>query len=223
MLKNKKQQKSMANKVKEAYEKEEVSNEQEAETVTVELNEAGAEEETVGNVSPVEKEFSDMNALIAELDRISQALDEQQQKTNEMQTRYLRAVADLENYRKRMIREKEELSKLAVSGFAEDLLPIVDNFKLGMTAANAHPEAKVVSDGLGMVLGQFLEVLKSKGIEEISPKGEEFDPQFHECVSHLPHEEIPEDHVIETIRSGYKIKDRLIRAATVLVSSGNNS
>jgi molecular chaperone GrpE len=224
-----KEKKSMAKKVKEAYETGEPSENKEAEVASAELDESIAGDEAVANLKDKSHskkkslsgtEFEDLNALITELDRVSQSLEEQQQKSNEMQTRYLRAVADLENYRKRALKEKEELSKLVISNFVEDLLPVIDNFKLGMVSANSHPEAKVVADGLGMVLIQFMEVLKTKGVEEILPNGQEFDPQFEECVSHLPHSEVPENHVIETIRAGYKLKDRLIRAATVVVSSG---
>ena len=205
----------MAKKVKDAYETEEASA-----NGDVEVASAESDESTEASESAREAEFSDINALIAELDKVSQELEEQRQKSNEMQARYLRAIADLENYRKRALKEKEELSKLVVSNFVEDLLPVIDNFKLGMAAANASPEAKVVADGLGMVLTQFLDVLKNKGIEEVVPNGQEFDPQVHECVSHLPHDEVAENYVIETIRTGYKMKDRLIRAATVVVSSG---
>lgn len=215
----------MAKKVKEAYETEELSGNEKVEAASAELDEKIAGDNAVDNFkdkteSTSDIEVGDMNTLISELDRVSQELEEQEQKANEMQTRYLRAIADLENYRKRALREKEELSKHVTSIFAEDLLPVIDTFKLGMTAANSDPEAKVVAEGLGMVLIQFMEVLKTKGIEEILPNGLEFDPRFHECVSHLPHDEVPENHVIETIRAGYKLKDRLIRAATVVVSSG---
>ena len=209
----------MAKKVKDAYETEDASEGKEVEVASAETDEVadqlGNKAESSGAV-----ETGDMNSLIAELDRVSQELGEEQQKSNEMQTRYLRAIADLENYRKRTLKEKEELSKLVTSNFVEDLLPVIDNFKLGMLAANASPDAKVVADGLGMVLTQLLEVLRNKGIEEIPSDGQEFDPQFHECVSHLAHNEVPENYIIETIRSGYKMRDRLIRAATVVVSSG---
>ena len=210
----------MAKKVKEAYDQdspkkhEETSVVEDDAAVEVVADESKSESEAPG------VEFEDLNSIISELEKVSSALEEEKKKSSEMQTRYLRSVADLENYRKRALKEKEELGKLAIGNFVEELLPALDNFKLGMKAADAHPEAKVVSDGFKMVLDKFFEVFSSKGIEEIVPTGKEFDPQFEECVSHLPNDEVPENHVIDTIRSGYKIKDRLIRAATVVVSSG---
>lgn len=212
MSEHNKEQEFMAKKVKEAYESD--SN--------PESSGASGAEKPHSQHESGEKEASveDLNSLLSELERLGTALDEEKQKSADMQTRYLRAVADLENYRKRSIKEKEELGKTAVANFVEELLPVLDNFKLGMKAAEAHPDAKVVADGFRMVLEQFFEVFKARGIEEIVPNGQEFDPQFEECVSHLPHDEVPENHVIETIRAGYRIKERLIRAATVVVSSG---
>jgi molecular chaperone GrpE len=163
---------------------------------------------------------SNPNALLAKLDEVSEALVQAEQTAEDMQVRYLRAVADLENFRKRSIKEKEDLSKLAISRFVEALLPVVDNFQLGMQSADNHPEAAGISKGFEMVLEQFMEVLKTNGVEAIIPNGQEFDPQFEECVSHLPHDSVPENHVIETVRAGYKLKDRLIRPANVVVSSG---
>jgi molecular chaperone GrpE len=104
---------------------------------------------------------------------------------------------------------------------AESLLPVVDTFRLGLGAADQHPEAKVVADGFRMVWSQFGEVLRGMGIEEIVPTGAVFDPTFHECVAHLPHAEVADNHVIDTVRIGYKLGDRLIRPATVVVSRGS--
>jgi len=217
-----KEQDNMAKKVKDAYEQD--SSEENQETSAAVNNMPSAEEtgsqSEMGSAGMSDLPFEDLGSLIDELNKVTVALEEEQLKVGEMQSRYLRAVADMENYRKRALKEKEELGKLAVANFVEDLLPVLDNFRLGMQAADSHPEAKVVSDGFKMVLDQFLDVLKSKGIEEIAPNGKEFDPQFEECVSHLPHPEVPENHVIQTIRSGYRINERLIRAATVVVSSG---
>ena len=208
----------MAKKVKETYEKDARDSREEGSAGS---EEAVAEDTVESAENRLDgSEFEDLNSLITELERATSALDEEKAKTAEMQSRYLRAIADLENYRKRAIKEKEELAKTVIGNFVEDLLPVLDNFKLGMKAADAHPEAKVVSDGFQMVLNQFMDTFKEKGIEEIIPNGKEFDPQWEECVSHLPNNDVPENHVIDTIRAGYKIKDKLIRAATVVVSSG---
>jgi molecular chaperone GrpE len=131
-----------------------------------------------------------------------------------------RAVADHENYRRRVNREKEDLRKFATQEVLEDFIPILDNFAAGITAAEKHPEAAPVTDGFKMIAAQINRVLESHGLVEVSPLGEEFDPNFHESVSITPHETIPENHVAAVLRTGYRLHDRLLRPASVILSSG---
>lgn len=164
-------------------------------------------------------ESSDATAeaeVVPELSELEQA----QAEAFDMKARYLRSVADLENYRKRMAREKSELLRSAAAGVVESLLPVLDNLKLGLQAAENHPEAKDVTEGFRMVDEQLKKTLAEQGLEEIIPDGSTFDPNLHECIAQQPSEDVPEDHVIQTIRAGYRLNDRLIRAANVIVSSG---
>ena len=147
-------------------------------------------------------------------------LEKAQNETKEMKVRYLRAVADLENYRKRITREKQEIIRSAAASVVEALLPVLDNMKLGLKSAEKHPEAKDVTSGFKMVDDQLKKSLSEQGLEELLPDGELFDPNLHECISHQPSEEVPEDHIIETVRAGYRLNERLVRAASVIVSSG---
>lgn len=137
-----------------------------------------------------------------------------------MKTRYLRAVADMENYRKRMAREKQEILRAAAADVVESLLPVLDNMKLGLQAADNHPEAKDVTVGFKMVDDQLKRLLAEQGLEELLPDGEAFDPNLHECIAHQPSEAVAEDHVIQTVRAGFRLNERLLRAASVIVSSG---
>lgn len=138
----------------------------------------------------------------------------------DMKTRYLRAVADMENYRKRMAREKQDIIRSAAASVIETLLPVLDNMKLGLQAAENHPEAKDVTTGFKMVDDQLKKSLSEQGLEELIPDGEPFDPNYHECIAHQPSEDVAEDHVIQTVRAGYRLNERLVRAANVIVSSG---
>lgn len=147
-------------------------------------------------------------------------LEKAQAEAAEMKTRYLRSVADLENYRKRMGREKQDIIRSATAGVIEELLPVLDNMKLGLQAAENHPEAKDVTTGFKMVDDQLKKTLAEQGLQELIPDGEPFDPNLHECVAHQPSDEVEEDHVIKTARAGFRLNDRLIRAANVIVSSG---
>jgi len=138
----------------------------------------------------------------------------------EMKSRWLLSVADMENYRKRIGREKQDIIRAAGASVIESLLPILDNMKLGLQAAENHPEAKDVTLGFKMVDDQLKRALSEQGLEELIPDGEAFDPNFHECISHQSSSEVEEDKVIQTVRAGYRLNDRLIRAASVIVSSG---
>jgi molecular chaperone GrpE len=134
--------------------------------------------------------------------------------------RYTRAVADLENFRKRTLREKEELRQFAAAGLMEDVIPILDNLSLGLAAAKQQTEVKGIVDGVSLVLEQFKTTLARHGLKEISPAGQRFDPNFHECISHQPSGEIAEEHVMQVVRPGYTLNGRLLRPASVIVSSG---
>ena len=134
--------------------------------------------------------------------------------------RYTRAVADMENFRKRTLREKEELRLYAVSGLMEDVVPILDNLGLGLAAAKQKTDVKSIVEGVSLTLEQFKTTLARHGLKEINPVGQKFDPNFHECISHQPSAEIGEENVIQVVRLGYTLNGRLLRPASVIVSSG---
>lgn len=134
--------------------------------------------------------------------------------------RYTRSVADLENFRKRTIREKDELRQYAVSGLMEDVVPILDNLGLGLAAAKQKTDVKSIVDGVSLVMDQFKTTLGRHGLKEVNPAGQKFDPNFQECISHQPSSEVAEEHVIQVVRLGYTLNSRLIRPASVIVSSG---
>ncbi len=148
------------------------------------------------------------------------ALEKAQAEAAEMKTRYLRSVADLENYRKRITREKQDLLRSAAGGVIEGLLPVLDNMALGLQAAESHEGAKDLVAGFQMVDEQLRKALADQGLETLQPDGQPFDPNLHECIAHQPSEDVPEDHVIQTVRAGYRLNERLLRAANVIVSSG---
>lgn len=137
------------------------------------------------------------------------------------QERYLRSVADLENFRKRTVREKDELRQYATANVVEDLIPTLDNLSLGLAAAKQQSgDAKSIVDGVGMVLEQFKAALGRHGLKEINPVGAAFDPHQHECIAHQPDEKVAEEKVISVVRLGYSLNGRLVRPASVIVSSG---
>jgi molecular chaperone GrpE len=134
--------------------------------------------------------------------------------------RYTRAVADLENFRKRTIREKDELRQFAAAGVVEDIIPIIDNLGLGLGAAKQQTDVKSIVDGINLVLEQFKSTLTRHGLKEVNPLGQAFDPNLHDCISHQPSADIPEEKVSQVVRLGYTLNGRLLRPASVVVSSG---
>lgn len=134
--------------------------------------------------------------------------------------RYTRAVADLENFRKRTLREKDELRQFAASGLMEDVIPILDNLSLGLAAAKQQTDVKAIVNGVNLVLEQFKTTLARHGLKEVKPDGQRFDPNFHECISQQPSGEFAEEHVMQVVRPGYTLNGRLLRPASVIVSSG---
>jgi molecular chaperone GrpE len=132
----------------------------------------------------------------------------------------LRSQADFENYKKRAAREKEEAIKYANSSLLEKLIAIVDNFELGLEAARAEGEKSPVFSGMSMVLKQLMDFLAESGLQPIDATGQKFDPNLHEAIAHEPSDKVPEETVIRQMRRGYKMKDRLLRPSSVVVSSG---
>ncbi|HXL27324.1 MAG TPA: nucleotide exchange factor GrpE [Chthoniobacterales bacterium] len=132
----------------------------------------------------------------------------------------LRASADLDNYRKRMGKEREEAIKFANSSFLERLIPILDNFEFGLEAARSASSPVSILEGMKMVQKQIQDFLSSAGIEMIDATGQHFDPQLHEAISQEESKQVPDGIVIRQLRRGYKLRDRLIRPANVVVSKG---
>jgi molecular chaperone GrpE len=132
----------------------------------------------------------------------------------------LRSSADLDNYRKRMSKEREEAIKFANSSFLERLIPILDNFEFGLEAARTASSPVSILEGMKMVQKQIQDFLSSAGIEMIDATGQHFDPQLHEAISQEESKQVPDGIVIRQLRRGYKLRDRLIRPANVVVSKG---
>lgn len=132
----------------------------------------------------------------------------------------MRTQADLDNYRKRAVREKEEAIRYANSSLLEKLLPVLDNFELGLEAARTAADPSSIVQGMAMVQKQLQDFLRDHGVEEVSTAGEVFDPSRHEAVAQEQSTEVPEGHVVRQMRKGYKLKDRLLRASSVTVSKG---
>src|ERR1043165_1962670 len=119
----------------------------------------------------------------------------------------LRSQADFENYKKRAAREKEEAIRYANSTLLERLMPIVDNFELGLDAARSEGEKSPIFAGMSMVLKQIMAFLAEQGVQPIDAIGKKFDPNLHEAIAHESSKDTAESLIIRQTRRGYRMKD----------------
>lgn len=131
-----------------------------------------------------------------------------------------RSQAELDNFRKRSAREAQETRAFANGDLLRALFPILDNFDMGLEAARAESEKSMIFMGMSMVSRQLQDFLRESGVQEVEAQGKVFDPNLHEAVAQEASPSVPEGTVIRVTRRGYKLKDRLLRAASVIVSSG---
>ena len=141
-------------------------------------------------------------------------------KADENWERLLRTTADFDNFKKRAARERTEAIQFANVALIQKLLPVMDNFDMALAAAQTAKDEKSSSllTGIAMVQSQLKSILAETGLEEIDAMGKVFDPTLHEAVSQQETDEVPDGHVVQQIRKGYKIKERLLRAASVVVA-----
>ena len=136
----------------------------------------------------------------------------------ELKDRLLRGQAEWDNSRKRILKEKEDAVRYAGEALMERLLPVLDNFEMGLQAAKTATDAKAIAQGFEMALAQLQQVLREAGVEPIDAVGHPFDPHRHEALGNQESTEHPEGQVLSQIRKGYKLKDRLLRPASVFVA-----
>lgn len=166
------------------------------------------------------KESATGNAVRAPVDSSTyfrQQLEEKQREVDDCKDAMLRAMADLENCKKRFQRERLEIRNNTIGEIMESLLPVLDNFEFGLAACEQHGDGKV-GDGFRMIFSNFKSLLASYGLGEIYPLNEKFDVHAHDCVRHVIDNGKENDLVIAVDRKGYKLNDRLLRPATVVVS-----
>jgi molecular chaperone GrpE len=130
----------------------------------------------------------------------------------------LRLAADFDNFKKRSRREMSDVSKLAREDVLRDLLPVFDNLERAAAHAAGATDVKALTDGIGMVMRQFLDTLGKLGVERVQALGQPFDPAVHEAVQHLETAEHPPGAVAMELQAGYRTSERVIRPAMVVVA-----
>ena len=147
-------------------------------------------------------------------------LQQKAAKAEEHWDRLVRTTADFDNFKKRAAREKQEAIKFANEALLQKLIPVLDHFDMALAAVQPGQDAAAQSlqKGISMVCEQLRAVLAEAGLEEVDATGKPFDPNFHEAVSQRETADAPEGQVVQQLRKGYKLRERLLRAASVITA-----
>lgn len=191
--------------------KEEVLEEVQGEEVTVDSLEEPEKEEKEEKLSPVEEKE-------LEIAKLKKELEEAQFVATECKNQMLRNQADLENFRKRLIREKENHARYSNESLINDLLSPLDNFERAIKASEEAKDFDSIHDGVVMVNDQLHSMLeKNWGLKKIECKGKEFDPSLHEAYMMEQSEDFDKEIVLDELATGYTLHDRVLRPAKVKV------
>jgi len=171
----------------------------------------------IGNMSVAQMQKKLQEAL-ASLEEKQKALEEKEKEAAEYKDKYLRALAESENARKRIRQQAEESARIQREGLLRDLLSIIDNLERAVAAARDGGNGKPIVEGVEMVLRSMVDFLRGHGVTQLSAVGQPFDPLLHEAVDHVESTQHEPNTVVDEFVRGYYIGDRLLRPARVTVS-----
>lgn len=180
--------------------------------------EAGKQAGESGAPAPAETTAGEASAADSDIEALTAELAKARQSAEENWNRLLRMQAELDNLRKRTAREIENAYKYSLDGFMRDLLPVIDSLELGINAADTSGDAAGLRQGMELTLKMFLDTVARYGVEPIAPLGEKFNPELHEAVSVQEGSGRDAGTVITVVQKGYRLNDRLIRPAKVVVA-----
>ncbi|MBS7194885.1 MAG: nucleotide exchange factor GrpE [Eubacterium sp.] len=177
-------------------------------------------EETVENTEVKEENTAEETVETVEENKeptMEEKLEEAQKQAKDNLDKYIRQLAEFENFRKRSNSEKTAMYSNGVRDTVEKLLPVIDNFERAVEAADDKEDP--MYKGVEMILKQFMEILENLGVKEIPSKGEPFDPNVHSAVMHIDDESCDENVVVEVFQKGYTLGDKVIRPSMVKVAN----
>ncbi len=177
-------------------------------------------DDTRDDIAPSHRPVEDVEPaadLVQEVRRLQDALEAKTREVETQQDRYLRAVAEFDNARKRAARDREEHTRFANESVIRELLPVLDNFDRALQAARAEPAAPVVA-GVELIQRELLRVLEKFGLASFTSVGQPFDPERHEAVARIQTTEHPDMTVVRETARGYMLNGRVLRPAMVIVA-----
>jgi len=156
----------------------------------------------------------------SDLEELEKKIEELEAQNKEYYNNWLRAMADFDNYRKRIAKEKQNSINLAKESLFLEILRVIDNFERALESVEEDSSASNFHTGIEMIYRQMKDILVNENIEAIDALGEEFDPNFHEALLHIHDENYGENIICQVIQKGYLYNNKLLRAARVAVSKG---
>jgi molecular chaperone GrpE len=178
-------------------------------------DEAGSDRQSVGEQTAVLPETA---AQLVDLERLQQALAESEERAKNHWNQYLRAVADLDNVRKRAARDIEAANRYGLEKFVQELLPVRDSLELAVQNADKTADPQTLKQGQLATLQLLTKALEKLGITTINPTGEPFDPARHEAMMAQPSSTAEPNSVLQVLQPGYELNGRVLRPARVIVS-----
>jgi len=177
-----------------------------------------SDKEVIENESAAAPEMSVPAAKPVSEEELHELMDKAA-KADHFQEQWLRTAADLDNFRKRAARERQDAIRFANEALLEKLLPILDNFEMALAAASApNTTVQSMQAGVSMIQQQLKATMLEAGLEEVDAAGKPFDPNLHAAISQQETADAPEGQVVQQVRKGYKLRDRLLRPASVIVA-----
>lgn len=150
--------------------------------------------------------------------KLKKELEDKTQELAELKDKYLRLFAEFDNFKKRTVKEKLELMSTASQDIMAHLLPVLDDFDRAKQSADDENTQEVFSEGVSLVYEKLYSLLKSKGLESMKTTGEVFDPELHDAITEIPAPvEDMKGKIVDTVEKGYKLRDKIIRHAKVVV------
>jgi molecular chaperone GrpE len=154
-----------------------------------------------------------------EEENIEQQLERTQETVKDYWDQIMRLKAEMENNRKRAIRDVENAHKFALKNFTEALLPVIDSMDMGQQAAAAeNASLESIIEGTNMTITMFVQVLEKHGLKRLNPVGEKFNPEQHQAISMIEDENVESNHIISVMQKGFSLNERLVRPAMVIVA-----
>jgi molecular chaperone GrpE len=205
--------KGMDDKKVEAKDEKKATTDPAASETAVPGNGAGEEPAADQSVKTPEKPSQPPEEAIDTVDDLKQQMEAQSD-------RYLRLMAEFDNFKKRVSRDYERLVESANERLIGEMIEVRENFERALKSGDQCADLKTLLDGMKMIYTKFDGVLTKNGLEPFGAVGEPFDPQLHDALMKTPHDTIAEDHIADVFEKGYRLKNRVIRHAKVIVSGG---